>query len=65
MTMLLRALLVWGTLLGVASAQDLDARLGEQVVMIPAGGLTEPTLEMTLFKPKGDGPFLIVVWVVE
>lgn len=61
MTMLLRALFVWVTLLGVACAQELDSRLGEQVVMIPAGGVSEPSLEMTLFKPTGPGPFPVVL----
>jgi dienelactone hydrolase len=29
--------------------------------MIPAGGFTEPELELTIFRPPGDGPFPVVV----
>ncbi len=42
-------------------AQELDAALGEQISMIPSGGFTEPELEVTVFKPEGDGPFPVVV----
>lgn len=42
-------------------AQALDAAPGEQISMIPAGGSTEPELEVTMFKPEGDGPFPVVV----
>lgn len=44
-----------------AAAQDLDARLGEQVLMLPAGGFTEPELEVTVYRPSGDGPFPVLV----
>ena len=44
-----------------ALAQSLDSSLGESVVMVPSGGLTEPALELTLFKPPGDGPFPVVL----
>ena len=42
-------------------AQDLDARLGEQVQMVPAGGFTEPELEVTVYRPPGAGPFPVLV----
>ena len=42
-------------------AQSLDAALGEVVQMIPAGGFTEPPLELTLYRPPGDGPFPLVL----
>ena len=42
-------------------AQELDAALGEQISLIPSGGFTEPELEVTMFKPEGDGPFPVVV----
>ena len=42
-------------------APSLETALGEQVVMLPSGGLTEPALALTLFKPPGDGPFPVVL----
>jgi dienelactone hydrolase len=42
-------------------AQELDARLGEQVQMVPAGGFTEPELEVTVYRPPGAGPFPVLV----
>lgn len=42
-------------------AQEFDAALGEQVSMIPSGSFTEPELEVTVFKPEGDGSFPVVV----
>jgi dienelactone hydrolase len=39
----------------------LDTSLGESVVMVPAGGITEPTLEVTVYRPPGDGPFPVLV----
>lgn len=44
-----------------AVAQELDASLGEQVFMVPAGGLREPELEVTVFMPPGPGPFPVIV----
>ena len=44
-----------------AVAQELDTSLGESVVMVPAGGITEPTLEVTVYRPPGDGPFPVLV----
>jgi dienelactone hydrolase len=44
-----------------ASAQDLDATLREEVVMVPGTGFTESELEVTLYRPPGDGPFPVVV----
>ena len=44
-----------------ALAPTLETALGESVVMVPAGGLTEPPLELTLFTPPGDGPFPVVL----
>ena len=52
---------LWLVCGGAAWAQELSARLGEQVVMIPSGGFTESALEVTLFKPEGQGPFPVVV----
>ncbi|HSW05453.1 dienelactone hydrolase family protein [Aquabacterium sp.] len=39
----------------------LATSLGEFVTRVPAGGFTEPALEVTVFKPAGDGPFPIAV----
>lgn len=54
--------------IGVAHAQvtkgapELNAALGEQVVMIPERGkLFSPELETTIYRPPGDGRFPIVV----
>lgn len=44
-----------------AAAQDLDTRLGEQVLMVPSGGITEPELEVTVYRPSGDGPFPVLL----
>jgi dienelactone hydrolase len=43
-----------------AAAQQpaLDARLNEQVLMLPIG---QQQLETTLFKPNGDGPFPLLI----
>lgn len=40
---------------------SLEPSLGEQVLRVPATGLTEPELEVTLYKPPGDGPFPVVM----
>jgi dienelactone hydrolase len=61
MRALLGAIALWTACVGAASAQELNSRLGEQVVMIPAGGFTESALEMTVFKPEGAGPFPVVL----
>lgn len=47
--------------LPVGAQEPLDATLGEQVLSIPSGGLTEPELEVTLFKPEGPGPFPLLM----
>lgn len=60
----LAATLALAALLGVAQhghAQELDARLGEVVQMVPAGGFTEPALEVTIYRPPGAGPFPVLV----
>lgn len=44
-----------------AMAQELDVRLRETVVTVPAGGLTEPELEVTTYRPPGAGPFPVLV----
>jgi len=44
-----------------ALAQDLLATLGEQVLMLPSTGFTEPELEVTVYRPPGDGPFPVVL----
>ena len=51
---------LWGAAVP-ARAQDLDARLGEAVLMLPSGGFTEPELEVTVYRPPGDGPFPVLV----
>ena len=53
------AALLWAA--AGAIAQELDARLGEQVQMVPAGGFTEPELEVTVYRPQGAGPFPVLV----
>lgn len=40
--------------------QELNADLREQVEMIPKKGLFTTTLETTIFRPPGDGPFPLV-----
>lgn len=46
----------------VATAQDLNASIHEQVVMVPKkGGLFTSELETTIYKPEGTGPFPVVV----
>jgi dienelactone hydrolase len=44
-----------------AFAQDLDTALREEVVMVPSTGFTESELEVTLYRPPGDGPFPVVL----
>jgi len=59
------AVLVWA---GVAQAQissgvpELNAALGEQVVMVPQRGkLFNAELETTIYRPVGDGPFPVAL----
>jgi dienelactone hydrolase len=53
-------LIVYAAACLAQDAPKLDAALNEQVIMLPIGdGGT--TLETTIFKPKGDGPFPLVV----
>jgi len=42
-------------------AQELVAALGEQVLMLPASGFTEPALELTVYRPPGQGPFPVLL----
>jgi dienelactone hydrolase len=45
-----------------AQEQNLNAKLNEQVVMVPVGsGLFGIELETTIFKPSGNGPFPIMI----
>lgn len=44
-----------------APGQALEQALNESVVRVPSGGFTEPELELTLFRPAGDGPFPVVL----
>jgi dienelactone hydrolase len=45
-----------------SSAQEFDAAVNEQVIMIPKkGGLFSFELETTIYKPEGDGPFPLVI----
>lgn len=37
------------------------ATLVENVMTVPAGGLSEPELEVTVFRPPGPGPFPVMV----
>ena len=53
------AALLWGP--RGATAQELDTRLGEVVLTVPSGGLTEPELEVTVYRPPGEGPFPVAV----
>jgi dienelactone hydrolase len=55
------AVVAWLGIAAPATAQELDARLGESVVMVPAGGFTEPELEVTVYRPPGAGPFPVLV----
>ncbi len=57
--------LLLGALAGLIAtplrAQELDTALGESVQMIPSSGFTEPELEVTLYRPPGDGPFPVLL----
>jgi len=53
------AALLWGP--RGATAQELDTRLGEAVLTVPSGGFTEPELEVTVYRPPGEGPFPVAV----
>lgn len=53
------AALLWGP--GGVTAQELDTRLGEAVLTVPSGGFTEPELEVTVYRPPGEGPFPVAV----
>lgn len=44
-----------------APAPALARELGEWVGEVPAGGFTEPALEVTVFQPAGQGPFPVVL----
>ncbi|NVD99400.1 prolyl oligopeptidase family serine peptidase [Massilia sp. BJB1822] len=53
---------VAATAAGLApSLAPLDARLNEQILMLPAGPGGRERLETTLFKPDGPGPFPLLV----
>lgn len=39
----------------------LDARLNEQIIMVPAGDGMREVLETTLFRPSGPGPFPLLL----
>jgi dienelactone hydrolase len=60
-----RVVLAWLCMLAglalPAVAQDLVVALGEEVLTLPADGPTEPELQVTVFKPPGEGPFPVVV----
>ena len=53
------AAMLWGP--RGATAQELDSRLGEAVLTVPSGGFTEPELEVTVYRPPGEGPFPVAV----
>ena len=53
--------LAWPLHLAAQETPALAAALREQVLTVPAGGITEPVLEVTLFQPPGDGPFPVAV----
>lgn len=57
------AVCIWGMVEpSVAQTPPLDTALNEQVIMLPVGeGWGSTTLETTIFKPNGDGPFPLVV----
>ena len=61
-----RSLRAWWALVlllaaGALRAQELATTLGEQVLMLPSTGFTEPALEVTVFRPPGAGPFPVVL----
>jgi dienelactone hydrolase len=43
------------------NAQELNQALREETVMIPGSGLTESEIEVTLYRPAGDGPFPVII----
>lgn len=48
-------------LTATAHAQVLDAVFRETVERVPSAGLFEPELEVTHFRPEGEGPFPVVL----
>ena len=42
-------------------AQELAAALREEIVVVDKPGLLAPSLETTLYRPRGDGPFPLVI----
>ena len=44
-----------------AQGLPLDARLNEQIITIPAGASQTISLETTLYKPAGEGPFPLLI----
>ncbi|MGZ8340516.1 MAG: alpha/beta hydrolase family protein [Telluria sp.] len=55
------AVLALSPALSVEQELPLDARLNEQVIMVPAGGGEEAMLQTTIFRPSGDGPFPLLI----
>ncbi|MCG2583177.1 dienelactone hydrolase family protein [Massilia sp. TS11] len=43
------------------AAMPVDARLNEQVLMVPAGPNGKTELETTIFRPNGPGPFPLLI----
>jgi dienelactone hydrolase len=65
MKIIIFLLLVFGLVPAIVRAQDdpaLDERFGEQIVRIPKQDrFMTRTMEATLFKPQGNGPFPLVI----
>jgi dienelactone hydrolase len=57
------ALLLACAILPFAQAGELalDARLNEQIIMVPAGRAQSVQLETTVFRPPGPGPFPLLI----
>ena len=44
-----------------AGEAELDARMNEQIIMVPAGRAQNVQLETTVIRPPGPGPFPLLI----
>ncbi|WP_229448031.1 dienelactone hydrolase family protein [Massilia sp. CF038] len=55
------ACLCFTPLLAVEQELAIDARLNEQIIMVPAGSDGQARLQTTVFRPNGPGPFPLLI----